>query len=65
MTNPYFGLNINDAELLQQNLKANNVEVTDIIRRADHIEFLLTDLDGNKVFMTQWFNALPNNPNHS
>jgi catechol-2,3-dioxygenase len=55
MLKPNFGLYINDAEGLHKTLKENGIDVTDIIRRSDHSEFLLNDLDGNTVGVSQWF----------
>jgi catechol-2,3-dioxygenase len=55
MVKPNFGLYINDAESLYKSLKEKGVEVTDIIYRSDHAAFLLKDLDGNSIGLTQWF----------
>ncbi|WP_409340662.1 VOC family protein [Paenibacillus sp. MBLB4367] len=55
MAKPNFGLYVNDAEDLHKTLKANGIKVTDMLRRSDHAEFLLIDLDGNTIGITQWF----------
>lgn len=55
MTEPNFGLYVNDAESFHKSLKESGVNVTDMIRRSDHAEFFVTDLDGNTLGLTQWF----------
>jgi len=55
MAKPNFALYINDADNLHQSLKEKGAEVTDIVRRSDHASFLLKDLDGNTIGLTEWF----------
>lgn len=54
MITPYFVLYINDAESLHQTLLENGVHVSDLIRRSDHVEFRIKDLDGNIIGLVQW-----------
>lgn len=55
MVKPNFGLYTNDAERLHLSLKEKGAEVTEIVRRSDHAQFFVQDLDGNTIGIVQWF----------
>jgi hypothetical protein len=54
MAVPHFSLYVNDAEKLHKELVDVGVEITDILRRSDHIGFQMKDLDGNVIGLVEW-----------
>lgn len=54
MSHPFFSLNTHDAEALHQALGAAGIDISALVRRVDHVEFIVSDLNGNRYYLTEW-----------